>query len=96
MAIGNNAFSGYGIKLENVNTGSGFATLYIPDTITRIGANAFKDCNDLKVQISDADDEKLESWVKNVAVESGNSHVVDVIMGKRPAIGWKVYYKPEN
>ena len=96
VAIGNNAFSGYGIELGKINSGSSFTTFYIPNTITRIGANAFTDCDDLKVQLSDADEEKINEWIKSLAIESGNGHVLDVIMGKRPAIGWKVYYKPEN
>ena len=33
----------------------------IVDTITRIGANAFTDCDDLKVQLSDADEESTEA-----------------------------------
>ena len=96
VAIGNNAFSGYGIELEKINSGSSFTTFYIPDTITRIGANAFTECDDLKVQLSDADEDEVNAWIKNLVIESGNGHVLDVIMGKRPAIGWKVYYKPEN
>lgn len=97
VAIGNNAFSGYGALLENTNTGSGFATLYIPTSITRIGANAFKDCDDLKVQLANNPKEsEINEWVKNVIVETGNDHVIDVIMGKRPAIGWKIYYNPGN
>ena len=96
VAIGNNAFSGYGKELEKINSGSSFTTFYIPSTITRIGANAFTDCDDLKVQLSDADEDEINEWIKTLVIESGNNHVLDVIMGKRPAIGWKVYYKPEN
>ncbi len=96
VAIGNNAFSGYGLELEKINSGSSFTTFYIPSTITRIGANAFTECDDLKVQLSDADEKEINAWVETLVIESGNGHVLDVIMGKRPAIGWKVYYKPEN
>lgn len=96
VAIGNNAFSGYGLELEKINSGSSFTTFYIPSTITRIGANAFTECDDLKVQLSNADEKEINAWVENLVIESGNGHVLDVIMGKRPAIGWKVYYKPEN
>lgn len=97
VAIGDNAFSGYGTLLEGTNTGSGFATLYIPNTITRIGTNAFKDCDDLKVQLANnPKEDAINEWVNNVMVETGNDHVIDVIMGKRPAIGWKIYYNPEN
>lgn len=95
VAIGNNAFSGYGVELEKVTSGSSFTTFVIPNTITRIGTNAFTECDDLKVQLADAKDDEINAWVENVVVESGNDHVIDVIMGKRPAIGWRVYFKPE-
>lgn len=95
VAIGNNAFSGYGVELEKITSGSSFTTLIIPNTITRIGANAFTECDDLKVQLADAKDNEISDWIEKIVVESGNDHVIDVIMGKRPAIGWKVYYKPE-
>ena len=95
VAIGNNAFSGYGIELEKVSSGSNFTTFVIPNTITRIGANAFTECDDLKIQLANADEDEINAWAEKVVVESGNDHVLDVIRGKRPAIGWKVYYKPE-
>ncbi len=95
VAIDNNAFSGYGIELEKIQSGSSFTTLVIPDTITRIGANAFTECDDLKVQLANADEDEINAWVEKLVIESGNDHVLDVIMGKRPAIGWRVYYKPE-
>lgn len=95
VAIDNNAFSGYGLELEKINSGSSFTTLIIPDTITRIGANAFTECDDLKVQLANADEDEINAWIEKLVIESGNDHVLDVIMGKRPAIGWRVYYKPE-
>lgn len=96
VAIGNNAFSGYGKKLESLASSSSFTTFFIPDTITRIGANAFTECADLKVQLTNGDDEKIEAWVEKLVIESGNEQVLDVIRGKRPAIGWRPYTKPKN
>lgn len=98
VAIDNNAFSGYGKKLETLSSSSSsFTTLMIPKTITRIGANAFTECDDLKVQVSDLDvndEQEVSAWIENITIEVGNDHVLDVILGKRPAIGWRVYYKP--
>lgn len=95
VAIGNDAFNGYGIELAKISNSS-FTTLVIPQTITRIGANAFKDCDDLKVQLANAGEDEINAWVEKVVVESGNDHVVDVIRNKRPAIGWRLYYKPKS
>ena len=92
-SIATNAFNGLGKKLTSSSTN--FVTFYIPETIVRIGANAFNDCDDLKVQlVGDKEEAEIQSWIENVTVESGNKHVEDVILGKRPAIGWKIYFKP--
>ena len=89
-AIGPSAFKGYGSKLEAQGSyGSSFPTITIPSTITVIGENAFDDCNDLKIQL--ANGSNVSEWAENVTVESGNKHVLDVIKGKRPAIGWSGY-----
>ncbi len=93
-AIANRAFLGYGKKLAELNSSGSFTTILIPTTITRIGTDAFGDCDDLKVLINDADEKEVNAWVEKVVVENGNKHLIDVIMGKRPAIGWKIYYKP--
>ena len=98
VAIGNNAFSGYGKELEKINSQS-FTTFYLPQTIERIGANAFKECDDLKIQVSGIDShfekEALEAWISKLVVENGNDQVIDVIRAIRPAIGWRPYSLPQ-
>ena len=105
VAIANNAFSGYGLELEKMSASSSFFNLFIPKTITRIGANAFIECDDLKVQlykynnegkIKGASDSEIDEWAKTLVVEIGNEQLVDVIKGLRPALGWNKYWLPEN
>lgn len=97
--IANDAFNGFEDKLTG-QSGNNFYTLQIPKTIIRIGANAFANCADLKIQlITDSDDDvkpekEIEDWSNTVLVESGNDHVIDVIKSIRPAIGWNPYIKP--
>ncbi len=91
-SIANNAFNGYGDKIGS-SSGNSFVKIYIPSTITRIGANAFANCDDLKVQYLETKEMPLETWVEALVIESGNTHVLDVIMSKRPAIGWYKYTK---
>ena len=93
--ISNKAFFGYGEKISGNSSESGFTTWLIPKTITRIGANAFGNCTNLKVLLDEGgNEEEINAWVQKVSVEEGNDYLIDVIMGKRPAIGWKLYYKP--
>ncbi len=100
VAIGNDAFNGYGKELENASSNSsGFTTFIIPQTITRIGANAFKDCDDLKIQVAKLDttnESEVNDWKNGIVIETGNDQVLDVILGKRPAIGWRPYVKREQ
>lgn len=91
-SIANNAFNGYGEKITGTS-GNNFIKIYIPSTVTRIGANAFSNCDDLKVQYLATKEVPLDVWLKSLIIESGNDHVLDVIMSKRPAIGWYKYVK---
>lgn len=91
-SIANNAFNGYGDKITGTS-GNNFMKIYIPSTVTRIGANAFANCDDLKVQYLATKEVPLDVWVQSLIIESGNDHVLDVIMSKRPAIGWYKYVK---
>lgn len=91
-SIANNAFNGFGEKITGTS-GNNFVKIYIPNTVTRIGANAFANCDDLKVQYLSTKEVPLETWVQSLVIESGNDHVLDVIMSKRPAIGWYKYVK---
>ena len=95
-SIDNNAFNGYGEKIASLSNNSSFVTIYIPTTITRIGVDAFKNCTDLKIQVSNAKDSEVEEWLSRVIIESGNAQVVDVIRNVRPAIGWNPYKKPKS
>ena len=92
-AIGEGAFNGLGKNLTSSSTS--FVTFYLPETINRIGKDAFNDCDDLKVQlVGNKEDAEIQTWIDTVTIESGNKHVADVILNKRPAIGWKIYFKP--
>ena len=35
-----------------------------------------------------------QKWIEELTIEERNDHVIDVINGKRPAIGWKKYVIP--
>ena len=91
--IGEFAFCGYGDKLANISSSS-FFRCDIPLTITKISKGAFLACDDLKVQIHYNNSISAEDWVEGLTIEDRNNHVVDVILGKRPAIGWKKYWVP--
>ena len=91
--IGTYAFCGFEDKLSS-NQSSGFVRCDIPDTITKISTGAFFGCDDLKVQYNYKNSMSLEEWLEQLVIEEKNDHVLDVINGKRPAIGWKKYVIP--
>ena len=102
VAIGDGAFEGLGNKIEESNT---VFRINIPSTIMSIGKNAFHDCYDIKVLLTPEEgntvigvkyDEMAEKWANEVVVGEGNDHLIDVILQKRPAIGWSEYFFPEN
>lgn len=90
--IGEYAFCGFEDKIANLQS-SGFVRCDIPDTVAKISVGAFFGCDDLKVQLYTVNS-SLEEWVEAVVIEDKNDHVLDVINGKRPAIGWKKYVIP--
>ena len=92
--IGDYAFCGYGDSLNKISSSS-FYRCDIPDTVVRIGVGAFAACDDLKVQLSYRSEISVEQWTANLVIEERNEHVLDVIEGSRPAIGWKKYYLPK-
>jgi hypothetical protein len=63
----------------------------IPNTLQKIGANAFSNCDDVSINVIMESGVELSTWADSLQVAKGNDHVVDVIKGKRPAIGWSVY-----
>lgn len=87
------AFCGYGDEIGKISSSS-FVCCFLPDTVTRIGIGAFEGCDDLKVQLSNQSDLSVEEWTDSLIIEDRNKHVYDVILNKRPAIGWKKYYLP--
>lgn len=91
-SIANSAFYGFGEKISG-NSSNSFTTVYIPSTVVRIGAYAFANCDDLKVQYLENDEVSLEEWLEDLVIEGGNDYVLDVINSKRPAIGWYKYVK---
>ena len=99
-AIASNAFNGYGEKIAQISSSTSFVKLNMPTSITSIGDNAFANCDDLKIVLTDdpkthtAKTAEIEEWEKNLTIGSGNEQVVDVIKNLRPAIGWNLYVKP--
>lgn len=88
------AFACFAVRLDEYDS-YGFLACLIPETVTKIGEGAFARCENLKVQyLQNNSAVDLEEWINNLEIETRNEHVYDVIMGKRPAIGWKIYYKP--
>lgn len=62
----------------------------IPKTLKTIGENAFYNCVDVTINII-MDKDELNVWADTLEVAAGNDQVVDVIKGRRPAIGWSIY-----
>lgn len=98
--IGPYAFCGYGDRIATLQ-GTSFVRCDISDSITKISTGAFLGCDDLKPQLVGQNNlttsqwkEKLENWIANLEILEQNDHVLDVINGDRPAIGWKKYWKP--
>lgn len=91
--IGEYAFCGYGDKLANINSNS-FFRCFIPETVTKISKGAFIACDDLKVQLFYNSSITVDEWTDKLIIEERNNHVLDVIRGSRPAIGWNKYWIP--
>ncbi len=91
--IGQYAFCGYGDALATLSSSS-FYRCDIPDTVTKIGIGAFEACEDFKVQLHYKSEITVDEWTSNLLIEERNDHVLDVINGKRPAIGWNKYWIP--
>ena len=85
--IGKDVFKNMGDYLATYTTN--FA-VEIPKTLKTIGENAFYNCTDVTINII-MDSSMLTEWADSLEVASGNDQVVDVIKGRRPAIGWSVY-----
>lgn len=91
--IGPYAFCGYGDKIASLQT-SGFIRCDIPESVAKISIGAFAGCDDLKVQLYYKSSISVEEWVEKLTIEEQNKHVLDVINGARPAIGWNKYWIP--
>lgn len=94
--IGPNVFNGIGplIKKGYFIVGGNLVRKFdvdVPKTLKRIGINAFTDCNDVCINVVLDSGVDLYEWADSLTVAEGNDHVVDVIKGRRPAIGWSVY-----
>lgn len=93
-SIADNAFNGLGTKTILSDS---FFRIEIPQTITKIGKNAFSDCTDVKVLVVFDDMQNISNsqqymtqvnqWLTNVEIGEGNTDLVDVIKQERPAIG---------
>ncbi len=94
--IGEYAFCGYGESIVSDSIDM-FVRCEIPKTVKKISIGAFAGCSDLKVQVTKLDitnDDAVIEWKNSVVIETRNDHVLDVILGKRPAIGWDKYWLP--
>lgn len=94
--IGASVFAGIGEKIAKkqiVVNGRAVTrvSVEIPNTLQKIGANAFSNCDDVSINVIMESGVELSTWADSLQVAEGNDHVVDVIKGKRPAIGWSVY-----
>ena len=98
--IGPSVFAGMGEKIAKkqiVQVSNGKespvtrVSIEIPNTLQKIGANAFSNCDDVSINVIMNSGVDLSTWADSIQVAEGNDHVVDVIKGKRPAIGWSVY-----
>lgn len=85
-AIGESAFDG-------LTEGIGITAfrLMIPYSISHIRENAFKNCDGLVIELDTHGGISIDEWSKKVVIEKGNNDVLDVIIGKRPCIGFSEY-----
>ncbi len=102
VAIESNAFKAFGeefTKTEYANLSSSYVTISLPTTIRKVGANAFKTCNGIKISLYDPDPSvkyaDYKAWDALVEWEDGNKAARDCVWGFRPAIGWTRYSKVE-
>ena len=102
VAIESNAFKTFGeefTKTSYANMQNSYVTISIPTTIRKVGANAFKTCNGIKVTLYDVDDTvkypDYKTWDALTEWEDGNKAARDCVWGFRPAIGWTRYSKVE-
>lgn len=64
----------------------------IPITLKKIGTNAFNNCNDVCIRVALGNSGiDLWEWADTISISEGNKDVLDVIKGRRPAIGWSIY-----
>lgn len=94
--IGPNVFEGLGpiIKAGKLVVNGNVVRKFdvdIPKTLKKIGKNAFYNCNEVSINVILDSGVSLSDWADSLDVAEGNDHVVDVIKGRRPAIGWSVY-----
>ena len=102
VAIESNAFKAFGEEFtltSYANMSNSFVTISIPTTVKRVGANAFKTCNGIKICLNEngvnLPSIDYKTWDKLVEWEEGNKAARDCIWGFRPAIGWTRYSKVE-
>ena len=105
--IGSYAFNGYGEIAAAMNSTIGFATIRIPETVTKIRKGAFNNCLDVKVQFDTTNSTMTrDEWLAILIIEKDSDHaasnpkcsciacqVYDTIIARRPAIGWYPYVK---
>lgn len=99
--IGSSVFAGMGEKIakkqivqvnsQGTESAVTRVSIEIPNTLQKIGANAFSNCDDVSINVIMKSGVDLSTWADSLQVAEGNDHVVDVIKGRRPAIGWSVY-----
>lgn len=96
VAIDTGAFEEFGkafTKTSYANMSDSYVTFSVPTSVKRIGANAFAECNGIKVVLYDpaGGEADYEAWDEGVSWEAGNISARDCIWGFRPAIGWTRY-----
>ncbi len=87
--IGSSVFENMGNYIVEKNLSK--FSVEIPKTLTTINQNAFKNCIDVEIKVILDRGVDTTTWANSLVVASGNDHVVDVIKGLRPAIGWSIY-----
>lgn len=97
--IGQDLFAGAGAKISQDSFT--FPRILLPNTVNKIGKNAFADCNGIKVSLYYYNDEgkmreiidlaTLFEWSENLVLEEGNGELIDVITQIRAAFGYTIY-----
>lgn len=87
--LGDRLFDGMGKRIEEKEIKE--FIIILPTTLEVIGDYVFNECIDVQLRVKLGTEALLNAYADALTVGEGNSHVLDVIKGRRPAFGWSIY-----